>query len=70
MLTDDKPYLVQRIIHIENGTSIDIGVVYALDDHLARFLAVENDLIKNFQAFRVVDLQSYEELIPAWFMRG
>lgn len=67
MPTDEKPYLVQRIINIEHGTSIDTGVVHALDAEHARERAVANDLIGPFEAFRVLSLDSYSEPIPAHF---
>jgi hypothetical protein len=67
MQTDDKPYLVQRIINIEHGTSIDVGVVYALDTEHARELAVSNDLIRTFQAFHVLSLDFYGEAVPEHF---
>jgi hypothetical protein len=67
MQTDEIPFLVQRIIHIENGTSIDVGVVHALDAEHARERAVANGLIEPLQAFRVFGLNMWDEPIPEHF---
>ena len=68
MQTDDIPFLVQRVLHVTAGTTIDVGVVYAIDAEVARQLAVERGLVEGLQTFHVLSLRSWHLDVPAHFV--
>jgi hypothetical protein len=67
METDDIPFLVQRVLHVSDGTTMDVGVVYAIDDEAARQQAVEHGLVGLLHTFRVLSLRAWGLGVPAHF---
>jgi len=65
--TDEIPFLIQQVIHTGNQTTIDVGVLYAIDAATARERAVANDHIKEFESFRVLSLNAYGLEVPEHF---
>lgn len=68
MQTDDIPFLVQRALHVSDGTTIDVGVVCAIDAEVARQLAIERGLVEPLQTFHVLSLRSWHLDVPAHFV--
>lgn len=61
MQTNGKPYVVQRVLNTSAGTTVDVGLVHALDEDAARRAALERGLICEFEPFKLLPLESVED---------